>query len=53
MPVGGSLADNPYWPRVASFADLPVLTGGFQTVFALISMTRLYYNLQEREFAFA
>jgi ABC-type transport system involved in cytochrome c biogenesis permease component len=51
--VGGSLADNPFWPRVASFANLPVLTGGFQTVFALIAMTRLYYDLRERKFAFA
>jgi ABC-type transport system involved in multi-copper enzyme maturation permease subunit len=51
--VFGSLADDPFLPRVVSFANLPVLTGGFQTVFALIAMTRLYFNLQERKFALA
>jgi ABC-type Na+ efflux pump permease subunit len=51
--VFGSFADNPFWPRVVSFDNFPVLTGGFQTVFALIAMTRLYFNLQERRFALA
>ena len=51
--VGNSLAENPLWPPIHSFANLPVLTGGFQIMFALIALTRLYWNLQERKFALA
>jgi len=51
--VGGSLAYNPFWPRVNSLANLLVLTSGFQTVFALIAATRLYRNLRHRKFALA
>lgn len=34
-----------------AFANLLVLASGFQTVFALIPVTRLYRNLEDRKFA--
>jgi len=49
--VAGSLAYNPFWPPINSFADLVLLTSGLQTVLALIAVTTLYRNLRDRKFA--
>src|SRR6266568_3534160 len=51
--VLGSWAYNPFWPGLNRFANLLVLTSGFQTVFALIAITRLYRNLRDRTYALA